>query len=237
MAHKEISPVIPLTSVVDHFLWCHDTAQGCQGTSPISASENEDAIITIALVAMSLEGYLNRILFLLEDEDVRTIATSSCSARFEQTAEKKLAAILPAKSDQNLIAGVDELLTARNSLAHSHIYETDRDDGRNISKTDLRMARNDPRWKRCVDPATFRTKTRQLNVVPSEVDFSDALTALELWGDVHSALTENLGDRHAYLPSTYPAHYRTDLATQKKIDGLYAIHPSLRGYVLYGQGI
>jgi hypothetical protein len=237
MAHQEMSPVIPIGSIVDHFLWSYDIAKGRSSPSPISAGENEYSSIAVVLIALGLEGYLSRVLYLLEQNDLQTEGSSIYTDMFDLAAEKKIEALKGASSDSSLVTGVDELMAVRNSLAHSHIYETERDEGRNLVATaKQQVVRTDARWKRSVDPQTFRTKVRSFNVVPSEVNYSDALTALELWGEVNSLLVGQYGAEYAYLPPHYPVHYQIDPSISVMIDKAHALNtPSLHGYVEYGR--
>jgi hypothetical protein len=235
MAHQEISPVIPLGSVVDNFLWTYDIARRRQSPSPISSGENQYASVTVVLIALSLEGYLSRVLYLLDQNHPKTQDASPYPDMFNLSAEEKLESILGASSDPEVVSDVDELMAVRNSLAHSHIYETERDQKRNKFKTKQQIARIDRRWRRCVDPQKFCTKKNSLNVVPSEVNYSDAIAALEIWGEVSRLLTNHIG-HCAYLPPHYPTHYQIDPSLTELIDEAHSLNsPSLHGYVKYGR--
>ena len=196
VAHQEISVVTTLDVVADYALYASDYS-GCILTrrtrkKPISVAENQASIVAISQLMISLEGYINRVLFLSE-ADVSVYDRKYC--------DQKLATLLSVgNSSKGLISHVNEALVVRNAIMHSHIYVSDRDPSRNIVSIEQSILDlTNKRYENAVNVKTFRTNILHLHVVPSEIGFDDVFKALKMWSQIYKQLQIRY-KTDAYLP-------------------------------------
>ncbi len=193
--HGEISPVILLDEVISQYLFAFDIFysryKDRNENDPISVAESDHAKIAILLLGASLEGYINRIIYLNSDRLVEADSTYA-SSLYKRI--KYLLHNAPVDTDQltteahiqDIDKEVGEFLTMRNAVAHSHIYQSDRDDHRQISAIQVSILKQDTFWQRTVNPLDrYRTNHYRYSTVPSEVCFHDVKKSLLLWNRIY----------------------------------------------------
>ena len=79
-------------------------------------------------------------------------------------------------------ANVGELAFIRGSILHNHLYSIQQvwvDDKPTITNIQRRSSSGDGKFKRNVNPKTFKTKVLEINVIPSQIRFADVIRGLQ----------------------------------------------------------
>lgn len=236
--HDEITPVILLNTALDYFLFSCDAASmyPLRNTNdPISVLENSHASVSFLLLSNSIEGYLNRLIYLrykglpvfkditnqLVDIDRKFLEFLKFSDSYSEIKEK-----------------FDEVYTIRNSIIHSHIYRTERTEERIIKSAEKLILKQDPRWMKSVG-SNFKTNKLNLNAIPSEICFDDITKAFDFWDLFYTEV--NKYEKSGYLPPVYPHVYRRfhvkDFDIIEKIDSVTVFESLFAGWVRIGKEI
>lgn len=220
--HSEISVVTTLDTVADHALFASEIAYPRKRRyfrQPISVGEQTASVIAISQLMISLEGYINRVLYFLEQDD-----PPFSSVLVADNPHAKLAAILGnGSSARSTLTKFDEALVMRNSIMHSHIYQTDRNENRRILNVEQRILRSNRGYTTHVNTSTYRTKRTKFHVIPTEIGFDDVLKSLELWNKIYSIIESRHGHGVSYLAPYYPYNFRRFLKANGKDNEFEAI--------------
>jgi len=204
--HQEISTITELDIVSDYALFAYDISsrRGARRLrTPISVAESGNSIVAISQLMISLEGYVNRVLHLLEDEDPATYA----GALDLRWIHERLGAVLgDSRAARNVLHRVQEASVVRNAIMHAHLYQTERDQNRRIKSVQKRILDSNRTYANYVNTSTYRTKTSLYHVIPSEIGFDDVLKFLKLWKRVYRFI-ERKHQNKAYLAPYYPYGY------------------------------
>lgn len=203
--HTEISAVIILDLVVDNVLFALDSIGAPykrKNNVPISVAQREYSIVALIQLFVSLEGYINRVLYLLSDGSNKYFQAFSIP-----NVEDKIDVLLDnTQESQRISKSIKESVALRNAIIHAHLYETSRDEGRKIKRIENQILLMRASYTNNVNQNTFRTNINHFHVVPSEVGFDDVLKALKLWNKLYRRLNKSYGNV-AYLHEGYPHRY------------------------------
>ncbi len=213
--HSEISVVTTLDAVADHALFASEIAYPRRRRyfrQPISVGEQNASVVAISQLMISMEGYINRILHFLEQDD-----STLGSVLEADDPHAKLAEILGNGTNaRSLLTKFDEALVMRNSIMHSHIYQTDRNENRRILNVEQRILRSNRRYVAHVNTSTYRTRKTKFHVIPTEIGFDDVIKSLELWNKIYRFVESRHRDGIAYLAPYYPYNFRRFMEANSK---------------------
>lgn len=222
-SHQEISTITTLNVVADYTLFALEIVPRRRArrlNSPISVAERENSIVAISQLMISLEGYINRVLYLLESDD----PAYSASLLKREPADRLADILGSSRRAHSVLNKMKELLVTRNSIMHAHLYATERDQNRRILAIEKRILDSGNRsYRNLVDQNTYRTLKYKFHVVPSEIGFDDVFKGLELWNQIYRMIEQKHGRNVAYLPPYYPYGYRRFLSANHRSDEFDAI--------------
>lgn len=206
--HDEISTITTLNVVVDYAFFCFEVTRRRRvrrRSTPISVLEQQNAIVAISQIMISLEGYINRVLYLLEAED-----TSYGSYIAVNSLQDRLRGVIgDSTRSRYVLNNLAEALVMRNSIMHAHLYQTQRNESRTILGVQKRILDANHRgYRNLVDINSYRTRSYKYHVVPSEIGFDDVLKCIKLWNRIYSRIESLHGGGVAYLAPPYPYNFK-----------------------------
>lgn len=230
--HIEISATIALDQIADSALICAQVAKGFRikrkSGYPVSVAEREQATNTLLLLFMSFEGYINRIIYLLSDENKLYQNYYN-----EPDIVKRLEVLIGTKKSSKILTErFKESLALRNSIVHGHLYETRRTMQRKILQKSRLIMHPNQTYKNYVNQNTFRTKSMHLNVIPSEIGVEDVYKMLLLWNKIYINLNNKFGNL-AWLSHGYPHVF----ATLLQATGNSVAFNDLERRTIYSEGL
>lgn len=215
--NTEISAVIMLDIVVDNVLFALDSIgnpYSRKDKAPISVAQREYSIVALIQLFVSLEGYINRVLYLLSDGSnkyFQAFRTPNVESKIDVVLDNTL-------ESQRISKSIKESVALRNAIIHAHLYETSRDEGRKIKKIENQILLMRASYTSNVNQNTFRTRINHFHVVPSEVGFDDVVKMLKLWNKLYRRLNKihgNIGYLHEGYPHRYVWYLKSEGRTQE----------------------
>lgn len=173
---------------------------------PIAELENFNASEAIIDFLIFLESHFNRIGYFKSEKD-----TSFKYYGVNDLLETKMTKIL-SKCPSNLKETMEDVKQIRNAIIHAHIWIEERsytEDYKLIESIFRRsaiFAEFRQRFEDLVDFQTLRTKKCSFNIIPTKVDFIDALQTLMLTEKIVDNLQEEYGKLHvmSYMAPLHP---------------------------------
>ncbi|MBI4948468.1 hypothetical protein HY844_02865 [Candidatus Berkelbacteria bacterium] len=227
----EISPVFTAEDALNHYLLAYEYSKrnpNHKAGKPISCGESTQAAEAIILLVNSIEGYFNRVIYLLIKNN--NWSADLLNERVGSKFNKLIGGTHPLKQDY------DEVIVVRNALTHSHIYETERTNDREIINVQILALVNDKTWKRVVDQITYKTHKLGLNAIPSEICFYDAKKVFTFWTGLYEAMKVKY-PQYYYLqplyPNLYKSLYRSKPDLEEKLNQAFRNEGTMEGWTQF----
>ena len=185
---------------------------------PIAELENFNASEAIVDFLIFLESHFNRIGY-FKRKSAKTFQYDGVN----DSLETKIARILP-RCPRSLIEALEELKQTRHAIIHAHLWTEERTYDKDyeliqiIFRQSAIIPRFRTRFKHLVDFSTFRTKKCYFNIIPTMVNFIDALKTLLLTEKIVNTLQEKYG-RLNVMTYLGPLHL-FDESSRKYLDSL-----------------
>lgn len=151
-----------------------------------SPLDNGYSASIIVLSVLMLESAINRTQYI----------------RGEKPPKKPLDFLRSAFPDSGFTDKVEELLVARDAIAHNHLWETqfdwDEQAGMRLISTQLEKGYGDKKFERAIDFEKRKTKQMGINLPPTRICRQDALTVLKtVFGFL--MFLENQNENYIYI--------------------------------------